>query len=747
MSNSKSMLAKLMATENIEVIYGNFSTAWFDVQNRRLGMPYTNSDNKDVIDLFTGHEVGHALYTPVEGWHDSPVEFKVPRSFLNVIEDNRIERFVQNKYPGLVSCFKRGYKALFDQDFFGIHERGVDLSEISLIDKINLKSKLRDLIDIDFSPQEKKFFEMANTTETWDDVVDVSKAIYEFMKLEEENKEDQEELSMPSGELGDGDFQEQQEQLMDSIDQDESNENEAEESSGDSEFSNDESDEDESEGADVGEGIAEPEETVEEAASAADTKSEDGGDDAEIESETDNSFRKAEEKMNEMFDDKGGQKIYVRPMTRAQFESMHFTSDEVIQDRKRAIKKFKEYRWDPYYAEEKTQEIYQDYDKFVEDTKRSVGPMAKEFEMRKAAYRTLRASTARTGSLNVNKLHSYKYNDDIFAKITNLADAKSHGLVLLVDYSGSMQDILKDVVCQILSITAFCRKVNIPFVVYGFFSSYNETISQKMNDIEYTVGDIDVRSSCVFEMLNSNMNKKVYEDTCRDLYFSVETRAYGFGKIETLGGTPLNEALLAFNFIKADFMKKNPVQKLNLIVLSDGAGGDIKISNNGMLDLPTTIKNSWHALQYPREVVMTLNGKAKTVNFRNMTPALVKAIRESGVSTTCFYLTEGNRDIGHGLSIANGGEYISRYEFTNGISDIKKVIRKNKVAVIDTPEKNGYDRFFILPANNKNLDTEIKDFDIDPNASKAQIRKAFSAYSTSKKGNRVLASKFAEVIS
>jgi hypothetical protein len=43
---------------------------------------------KDVYDLFVGHEVGHALETPYEGWHDSPEKLQgCPRSYINVIED------------------------------------------------------------------------------------------------------------------------------------------------------------------------------------------------------------------------------------------------------------------------------------------------------------------------------------------------------------------------------------------------------------------------------------------------------------------------------------------------------------------------------------------------------------------------------------------------------------------------------------------------------------------------------------
>ena len=65
--NSKSLLAKLMATENLYVQEAKVPTASFDVMNRVLTIPILDDKlSSDLYDLFIGHEVGHALYTPVE---------------------------------------------------------------------------------------------------------------------------------------------------------------------------------------------------------------------------------------------------------------------------------------------------------------------------------------------------------------------------------------------------------------------------------------------------------------------------------------------------------------------------------------------------------------------------------------------------------------------------------------------------------------------------------------------------------
>ena len=117
-NQSKSILAKLLANENISIQYGNFPTAFFDVEKRVLGLPLWKSSSRFLTDLLIGHEVGHALYTPKDGWHDSSIEIPgCPRSYVNVVEDVRIEKKIQSKYPGLVRSFKLGYKELFARNF------------------------------------------------------------------------------------------------------------------------------------------------------------------------------------------------------------------------------------------------------------------------------------------------------------------------------------------------------------------------------------------------------------------------------------------------------------------------------------------------------------------------------------------------------------------------------------------------------------------------------------------------------
>ena len=71
LTNTKSLLAKLLASENLTVEHGNFPTASMDVKNRVLRLPIWKEMSGSLYDLMVLHEVGHALYTPEDGWHES----------------------------------------------------------------------------------------------------------------------------------------------------------------------------------------------------------------------------------------------------------------------------------------------------------------------------------------------------------------------------------------------------------------------------------------------------------------------------------------------------------------------------------------------------------------------------------------------------------------------------------------------------------------------------------------------------
>ena len=729
---SKSILARLLANENITVQRGNYPTAYFDVEKRVLGLPLWEDFGKDVEDLLIGHEVGHALFTPADGWHDSPKDLKIPRSFLNVVEDIRIERKIQSMYPGLVNSFKKGYKVFSDQNFF--KTEGRDLQEYSLIDRINLKAKLRDLINVDFSLEEKQYVDKAFSTETWEDVLEASKALYEFMK-------DQEEDEIPSPEDSSDeeyqDFSDEDHESESSSTGSESDEKDTE-SGGDAQSSSEDDDDDDKEGEEVNQDSVSQtdqesnQDPVEEEKAASDSSDgDDQSEESDIESETDMAFRENESKLELKSTTGSNQPKYLAPMSR-------FVARNIIvpyPKLKEARIKAKEYWYS--HTERELSEAFKD---FESDTKKVTSLLAKEFEMRKAAFRTIRASESNSGTINVNKLHSYKYEEDIFQKVTNLADAQSHGMVMLVDFSGSMQSTIGDVINQTLSLISFCKKVNIPFEVYSF-----TTRQQWNSDIDLSAlssGEIDPSSVSMLHLLSSSFGKTDYQEAYRELFYTgylFQENRNQISQLERLGGTPLSEALMVADLVISDFKRKHGIQKTNLVVLSDGEGSPPRTVYE-RLDPNISVSHSEYAIDF--------NNKIVNVYRQFISSHLVKELSKKGINTTCFYITSNNRDINSCSYLiwtnSNKNDHPNRLGITEVDEEIRKGYKKERLVLYK--DTCGYNQFFVIKASGKSLETSIETLEISPDASKSQIKKAFSKYSKSKKTNRVLATKFAEAI-
>ena len=271
---NNSSLPKLLAKENITIRHGNYRTPWFDIKNRVLGLPLWKDMGKDIYDLFVGHEVGHALATPYEGWHDSPEKLQgCPRSYINA----RIERVIKSTYPGLVGPFSRAYSKLFDDNFFGTDD--LDITELRIIDKINLQAKVGSHVIIEFNDEEQVFMDRAMLTEDFPEVLQLVKDIVAYDKANEEEEEEK-----PDNAPDEQDTQDEDQE-------------------GDIPSSNDDSDESSEQDGDA------PSPTIDDEDDE-DISSSSNGHDGEV-SLTDDAFRKNEESLLDIDEDTGMQILTV----------------------------------------------------------------------------------------------------------------------------------------------------------------------------------------------------------------------------------------------------------------------------------------------------------------------------------------------------------------------------------------------------------------------------------------------------
>jgi hypothetical protein len=743
-------VAKLLAKENIEVQYGNYNTAWFDIQSRTLGLPLWKDMGKDVHDLLVGHEVGHALYTPYEGWHDTPEKLEgCPRSYINVVEDARIEKMIRRAYPGLVGPMSRGYKKLSTEEFFG-DISNPDWDQIKLIDKINLKAKLNTLIDVPFNTEEATLFNKTMNTETFEEVLEVVKEILSYTQdntpeliqqpevdessssTDETESSSQEDVESSTSDLPQGhdDYEKPQ---GDSSDQEDSSEKTEENDSKESQEQEGDSSTDKTEEETSGEGTVKA------------SKTPDSKKDADI-SITDVLYRSSEERLLDT-NQFGQQTIVARDRGKKTITST--TIPYSILREKRA-KKWSEQE---DFVVESHKDILNDYPKYLKSVKKSVNVAVKEFEMKKAAFQWQRAASAKTGVLDTNSLHQYKTHDDIFKRVTNLADAKNHGMIMLIDYSGSMASTLPQVLDQLIHLVTFCKSVNIPFDVYAFTTTWK---SDPISLYKAKDGEIDFDDISMPQLISSSLSKAHYEEALQQLYIRKITCAarysYDYDKWysddaviapeEDFGGTPLNAALVTSHHLVKQFVKKHGVQKMNLVVLSDGDSNALQVVRDHKL-------RDHHAdtvSSYEGKIDAIVDGKKIKIQGRRIgaTKALLDNLKSRyGVTTLGFFIAQDSRDWKGKISQISGQEWI---DTSSPIyKDFQRQYQKNKVAVVNNTL--GYDKFFLLKPG-KQLEAENQEFSETDTGdmTTSQIRNSFKKYSKNKRNNKVLMKQLGGVV-
>lgn len=726
----KTTLAKLLATENITVQYGNYQTAWFDIKNRVLGLPLWKDMGKDVTDLLIGHEVGHALFTPYEGWHDSPEKLEgCPRSYINVIEDARIERHIKSKYVGLVAPMERGYSKLFQDKFFGDLDNVV-WDEVKLIDKINLKAKIGSHINVPFNDEEIVFFNRAMTTQTFEDVTKLVKDILAYTQENQpeliqkpepqvqENEEDFEKSSEdPTGNMGHDDYQENEEETNESRKENKESETDEErndDSSTNSPESNSEAGE--SEKADAESGLTTPEE--------ADTAI------------TDDNFRRQEHKLLDS-DEHGEQILVGNEMSKSVRDKVVIPYKTLAVERKAAMLDYQMDDFDSYKD---------DWTSEYKKIKKSVNFAVKEFEMRKAAYRYTRAQTARTGSIDVNRLWSYKTNDDIFSRVTKLADAKNHGMIMVIDYSGSMANTMSQVMDQLLHLVIFCKAVNIPFDVYAFTSCNSNLSTDGYGDssiVKLQDSEVDHSGLSMPQLTSSSLKKVDFEESLYHMFvrreLSKEEWSYQermiLSKNEDYGSTPLNQALIMTHHLVPAFIKKHNVDKMNLITISDGDSNGMYLNKDKEIDVERT-KTGYGSTK------INIQGKILDVpsGRTNGTKALLDSLAQRyGVNNIGFFIADGAHNFRDKIAAGIGEHWLTE-------EDKKKYQReynKNKCVTLD--DALGYNQYYIVKRG-KNLTAQDDGFEPNEDASKGQIAQQFKKFSKSKKTNKVLLTNFGKAV-
>ena len=825
---AKDRLARLMATENIKVEHDpRAKTASFNVETRTLTMPVWKDMPEATGDMLIAHEVSHALHTP--NGKDALIEAckridprnpQVAKDYLNVTEDVRIERLMKARFPGTKTDFAKGYRWMKETDLFGLAKVG-NLADLALIDRINIQYKIGWLVEVPFAADELALAQRAATTLTWEDAVQLAKEIYEFAKAQnktrpepdkgdggepqegdEEGDEGGTPTPTPTDDDGDEEKEEKKTANTDADGDEDGDETEADEADGDeadgeetdADGDETEADETDADGDEKGDEGDETDADADEPSTDEDGDADADGDETETETDDDEAegdegqapvsrtLREVEDALLGRTDDAA---------TVTHYADLPEIGKGFIVPRKRVAEDLKKVANLRSTRNNKTvTEIAAEMmAAWRTENTSAVQVLATEFDRRKAADEHRRTAVAETGSIDPSRLWAYKISDEIFAANAYVKDGKNHGLMLLLDLSASMSGIIHDTVVQMVTLAAFCRRVNIPYRFYGF------TDVASLDDLGETYKNNENKSERVrlLTLLEDGMSLTEFNTTAglllavsykmgngsgnaataavaekQGLLYALGNLQYTIPWANLIGHTPNNTALLGLSQVAQEFKATKRVQVVNMIVLTDGESTD-------NLCATVTATKAYADKNYTEapKIVMRdkKTGKEYTMTKREQqyydrTKVLETPLNtetQTGVMAQLFRDRVGGKVVC--IHLIDGGNAVQRILQNNaelralegkGYSayiDRRKQLAKEMTAAwnekgwwnLKGNDARGYDEYIMLPATRKS-ETVTLTADPTTGAGLRSLRNQFSKQLAATKGNRPLMTRVAELL-
>ena len=719
----KSQLAKLLATEDLIVEHKKVETAEFNVHTRVLTLPMWEKASNNVYDSLVAHEVGHALYTP-----DVEPPKDVPHTFINITEDVRIEKLMRRRYGGIAKTFYNGYHELSDDDFFDVADKNI--ADFNLADRINLYFKIGSFVDISFSVSEKEIVDLVRNSESFDDAVNAAKVLYSYCQNEMEDNLKEQIAEAESAEVAKVDIK----------------------GSGRPDLGEDDSEYDEEDDGEDANKIDVEYQTTQSSSQVQPTIEElqEQLENLEPDVETVESFNNA---VKDLVDNDSVENNYVE-LPKINLDKVIISNALIHHLCHRNWEDYKDktpYRYDVTEEELKDMTVFTmvdlEYAKFKKSAQKEVSYLVKEFECKKAADSYARSTVAKTGILNTSQLHTYNFNEDLFKKINVVPDGKNHGLVFILDWSGSMADVMEDTIKQLYNLIWFCRKVSIPFEVYAFTLNFPNCDQEGKPNCQSSyvpksgVAALEHNFS-LMNLFTSDVNGKELEKQMLNIFRCAKTfnrnnwTQYGVPLGMNLSGTPLNETIVCLHQILPQFKKKHQLQKVQCVILTDGEANPIRYHREVQRpweEDPFLGTNyvGWNTFLRDRT---TGNVYKFTDNWRESTSILLRNLKDK--------FTDMNFVGIRLLSPRDGNYFIRQYCGYSG-KDYERATKDWKKTKSFSIKSSGYDSYFGLSASALSSDDE---FEVESDATKAQIKRAFFKSLKGKKMNKKILGEFVDLV-
>jgi len=679
-THSTDVFARLLAAENLVVVHdASAETASFDLDSLVLTLPVWDTMSGHVYDMLVSHEVSHALNTPLEGWKKeldaAGANASLVQHYINVVEDVRIERMIQAKFPGLRPDYKAGRQWMKD-NIMGDVLADVANGKAHSIDHVNLFAK--GMLDAtDLTADEMAMYDRCYACETFDEVVTLAKEFLAELPEKEEN----------GGDASGGEAQGEGQEGGEGAARDEQAEGNAE---GDDNANADGEGQDQSENAQAnseakGDGSME---------SADDAK--DDGSNADSDDQRSEAAKKMDAAMKGLVNRKASEhQMKTLPAMGDRMSDFLITADEVIASKVGST----------IIASDIAT---RNYTNLQAEQKAMVNHMVNLFNQKRSATAHKRARRAKTGVLDTVKMTNYKWSEDIFRQIKVVPEGKNHGFFMLVDWSGSMSDKIIETVKQTIMLAEFCRRVNVPFRVAAFSStaaSYLRSGSspEKIEGLESLFG------VSLVEYLSSDLKKADFDKAAAiffdgaigSTYDKSSYRCSGY-KFDSLGSTPLDEGIIIASERMMQMRAAGKCEIMNLIILTDGEASSDMFTSSGWRDSTSgaTATDPISGLRFN-----TVNNWETRRNSTAMALDVLRA-RVGDVNIVGIYLAGNKRDY---------------QDFWHGQRDLDGAAQWDPKQRLYAANVEGYEKYFIFVTNTK----PVKGLDsVDSTDSKAKVRNA-----------------------
>ena len=438
-------------------------------------------------------------------------------------------------------------------------------------------------------------------------------------------------------------------------------------------------------------------------------------------------------------------------------------------------------KYEAYFTVIKTPFDMAPYRKFVRESDAFVRQMVAQFERRKAADEIRKERPKQTGMLNLDRLHQFRTHDDIFLSKIIKQEGKNHGIMFLIDFSGSMGDTIGDCIHQVLQLVWFCEKAKIPFEVYGFtelghwgrekeveaertaYRAKNEQHDPYGNEFRSTFDiiplnpkptSVEIGATRLVQLASSTDKAADRERLLAMLYSTYCVGPDSIPNVIRFGGTPTVEAVAIVSQRMKEWVTANNIQIPTLMIVTDGQPNGV-----GTVD-----RNYTHAYINKSNSLMVTNevfGTIKTIRHADygeidipngIISTMIESLKDS-LNARCvgMYVVRGQSLNEHMFR----GFCMGRYEYEDfrkkyaydTIKDSPRYAACNqqfKDGALILPKRiyPGYDAFFVIRSMKSVNDAEA----IADSGSFVKVKNTFVKTMGKRGTSRVFLSKYVDIV-